>query len=175
MQYLKEIWKDVTGYEGQYQVSSHGRIKSFLSDENGRILKLRNVVGYPGTLLGSVKGGKKRETVLAHRLVAQAFIPNPENKPQVNHKDSARDNNNVDNLEWCTCSENAKHGHRHGFRTTPKALREYATKLTPHQVKRIRLMKEVTPKLSQRKIGRMFGVTDCPIIALLKGKTWKHI
>ena len=111
---MKEIWKDIKGYEGLYQVSSLGRIKSLERvDSNNhrvheRILKLRhNEHGYYECAL--CKEGKQKK-LKVHRLVADAFIPNVNNYPVVNHKDEVRDNNIVDNLEWCTHKYNINYG-----------------------------------------------------------------
>lgn len=101
---MKEIWKDIKGYEGLYQVSNIGRVRS----SNG-IIKPRISGCYPRIKLYN-KGAC--EHVFVHRLVAEAFIPNPENKSQVNHKDGNKLNNIVSNLEWVTPSENAIHAHR---------------------------------------------------------------
>ena len=101
---MEEIWKDIKGYEGLYQVSNLGRVKSFHGrTEKEKILQPNNKSKYSQLLL--VKD-KKRKIAHVHRLVAEAFIPNTENKPQVNHKDENRKNNRVDNLEWCDCSYN---------------------------------------------------------------------
>ncbi len=89
---MKEIWKDIVGYEGLYQVSNLGNVKSkrkVLSQTKGKYLKV---------ILS--KNGKEK-VVNVHRLVAQAFIPNIDNLPQVNHKDENKYNNKVENLEWC--------------------------------------------------------------------------
>lgn len=101
-----EVWKDIEGYEGLYQVSNKGRVKSFKqalsygSDYSGKVLKLNtNDRGY---VLVTLSKNMKRRTFRVHRLVAQAFIPNPKNFPVVNHIDENKLNNNVDNLEWCT-------------------------------------------------------------------------
>lgn len=94
----KEIWKDIQGYEGLYQVSNLGRVKSLY--KGGTILKGSvNNRGYHIVML--YKGGKYKH-LLIHRLVAQAFISNPQKLPQVNHKDEDKFNNSVSNLEWCT-------------------------------------------------------------------------
>ena len=94
----KEIWKDIQGYEGLYQVSNLGRVKSLY--KGGTILKGSvNNRGYHIVML--YKGGKYKH-FLIHRLVAQAFISNPQKLPQVNHKDEDKSNNSVSNLEWCT-------------------------------------------------------------------------
>ena len=108
---MKEIWKDVKGYEGLYQVSNLGNVKSLdrvvehekgnLTKRNlkGDILKIRTIHGYAYITLSK---DNKLKSYRVHRLVAQAFIPNPNNYPTVNHKDENRLNNRVDNLEWCT-------------------------------------------------------------------------
>lgn len=110
----EEIWKDIPGYEGLYQVSSLGRVRSLdVVKENkmgryrrfkGRILSLMNTKrGYQRIKL--CKNGKIK-IYLVHRLVAQAFIPNPEEKPQIDHIDTNPSNNRIDNLRWVTSKEN---------------------------------------------------------------------
>lgn len=119
---MTEIWNDIPGYEGRYQVSNLGRVKSLPRQRPGRKNKhgqvtscslpgcirsvaLRYVGGYPCVTLG-------RKSLHVHRLVALAFHPNPDNKPCVNHKDGNKENNHSDNLEWCTKSENGKHAYQ---------------------------------------------------------------
>lgn len=94
----KEIWRDVQGYKGLYQVSNLGRIKSLY--RNG--LVLRGSVNNSGYRIVMLYKGGKHKNFLIHRLVAQTFIPNPEHLLQVNHKDENKSNNSVNNLEWCT-------------------------------------------------------------------------
>lgn len=102
-----ERWKEVSGYEGVYQVSDQGRVKSIKS---GRLRKhSKQGSGYDQVILSS---NGARRTFLLHRLVAQAFISNPMNKPHINHKDGDKSNNQADNLEWCTVSENLLHRYR---------------------------------------------------------------
>lgn len=103
-----EIWRDVPGWEGVYQISNMGRMKSFKVDHSGKVMSLRNKTGdYIRVVLQ--KHGRKPKTVLVHRLVAKVFIPNPLNLPVVNHKDCDKQNNSVSNLEWCTNSYNVRH------------------------------------------------------------------
>lgn len=104
-----EIWKDIIGYEGLYKVSNTGKIKSlkYRNSHKEQILKERIQKGYNRTNL--CKEGNKKQTYV-HRLVAEAFIPNPAKLPLINHKDETRNNNNVDNLEWCTTSYNRTYG-----------------------------------------------------------------
>lgn len=100
---VKEIWKDVCGYEGKYVVSNLGDVKSCKTNKT-LIPEIRT--GYLSVDL-CVNGQRKKRRI--HRLVAQAFIPNPENLPQVNHKDQNSMNNNVENLEWCNNTYNSQY------------------------------------------------------------------
>lgn len=100
---MEEIWKDVNGFKGVYQISNFGRLKSFKRELNGKILSNKNKKGdYFSVILR--KGDRVKSTRI-HRLVAEAFIPNPGNLPQVHHKDGNRQNNCVDNLEWVNWQE----------------------------------------------------------------------
>jgi hypothetical protein len=111
-----EIWKDIPGYEGRYQASTRGRIKSLLWYAD-KILKPTIKVGkkeYSGySFVCLKKNPQHTEVISIHRLIALTFIPNPENKEQVNHIDCCRSNNSVDNLEWCTRAENMAQLVRH--------------------------------------------------------------
>lgn len=97
----KEIWKPIKGFEGLYEISSMGNVKSL---RRGKTMKTTLNRGY--AYVGLHKDGFTRKCKV-HRLVAETFIPNPENKKDVNHKDYNRSNNNVENLEWMTRKENA--------------------------------------------------------------------
>ena len=99
---MTEIWKDIVGYEGLYQISNLGRVKRFLKT-NERIISGEEVFGYIQVAL--YKKGK-RKMVRVHKLVAEMFIPNPNGYTSINHKDWNRKNNIVDNLEWCTQTYN---------------------------------------------------------------------
>lgn len=119
---MEEVWKDVVGYEGYYQVSNLGRCRSLdrcinhpISKNgkkmlNGRILSLCKCGS--GYLMASFSLDGKRKFEMVHRIVAKAFLPNPDNLPEINHIDEDKTNNCVDNLEWCTSKYNANYGAR---------------------------------------------------------------
>ena len=117
---MKEVWKDIPGYEGIYQVSILGRVKSFdrvVIRKNkpeyvlsGKVLKHHdNGKGYKTVSL--CKNGKPKTTYI-HRLVAELFVPNPNNLPEINHKDENKANNKANNLEWCSAKYNKNYGNR---------------------------------------------------------------
>ena len=111
---MQEIWKDIKGYKGIYQVSNLGNVKSLPRKTNNQYYKglyLKQYI-YKGYLRLQLTKHSKSKWFLVHRLVAEAFIPNPKNKPQVNHIDGNKLNNKVDNLEWVTPSENQIHSYQ---------------------------------------------------------------
>lgn len=111
---MDEVWKDITGYEGLYAVSSHGRVKSYYVN---RILKPQIVRG--GYYAVKLSKNRKKEHKYVHILVAEAFIPNENNLPVVNHKDETRTNNLSTNLEWCTVQYNNTYNDVHLRRPQP--------------------------------------------------------
>lgn len=115
---MQEIWKDIEGYEGLYQVSNQGNVKSLETwDVNkGCYVKREKLLKFDyhrrGYQIVTLTSKKKRKRHQVHRLVAKAFIANPENLPQVNHKDENKQNNHISNLEWCTNYYNNQYGSR---------------------------------------------------------------
>lgn len=170
---LKEIaeeWREVVGYEGTYEVSSLGRVRSLKS---GAIMKPSvPIKRYPHLSL-CLRG--KRKDANIHRLVAMAFIPNPSNGEVVNHINGDKHDNRVENLEWCTQSENQQHAHDTGRFPIIRGEDFSWAKLTEAQVKRIRLIKEVSPRMFKTKIGKLFGVSRQTISYILSRQTWTHI
>jgi DNA-binding transcriptional regulator YiaG len=160
-----EQWKDIEGYDGDYQISSYGNVRTFKQGAQGKLLKLMDSKeSYQKVNL--YKDGKMT-TYLVHILVGRAFIPNPNNYPQVNHIDGDKTNNRADNLEWVSNDANRKHAvanglHAHG-ESCPWA------KLTREKVEFIREHKEITSK----QFAEMFNVSDSTIRSARRGDSWK--
>lgn len=116
-----EVWKDIEGFDGEYQVSNMGRVRRVYT----KILKAEVRPVYPHSNYALSRVSLKGRKFAVHRLVAQAFIPNPESKPQVNHIDNDPQNNKAENLEWVTAKENTKHALINGFRKMKVPYEEY--------------------------------------------------
>lgn len=174
----QEIWRPIEGYEGFYEVSNLGRVKSLARiTAHGRKIKEKQRKlplnkGYP-----TIKFSKDGEWELAyvHRIVAKVFIPNPENKREVNHIDGNKLNNKVENLEWVTSSENVKHAYDSGLHTRTNVKGEYNNKaiLTEKQVKEIKLL--ILDGRQNRELAAMYNVSRKVICDIKKGRNWKHV
>lgn len=167
-----EIWKDVAEYEGLYEVSNLGRVKSFpRRGTNGGIMVGGKSRGYHSILL--TKGGKCKP-VKVHRLVAIAFMGKQEGK-EVNHKDGNKINNTLENLEWCTRSENQKHAYDNGLQVgnTVEQTKLAAIK-TSKKVNQLSREKDfVNSFKSVSEASRQTGINKSGILACIHGKT-KH-
>ncbi|TYS91926.1 NUMOD4 domain-containing protein [Rossellomorea aquimaris] len=173
------VWKPVGGYEGFYEVSSSGDIRGVerVTTHGRRIKsKLRKLYignhGYKFTMLN--KDGKQK-SLTVHRLVANAFIPNPENKGDVNHIDGNKMNNSVDNLEWLTRSENIRHAHKLGLNTFvgAKGEKHHNSKLTESRVKEIKIL--ISRGKSNKEISEIFNIKTYIISNIRNGRNWKHV
>jgi hypothetical protein len=172
---MQEIFKDIHGYEGLYQVSNLGRIKSlkrsWIAGINSKrkhdeiILKVHKIAGeYLGVCL--TKHGNQKD-YLVHRLVAQTFIPNPDNKPEVNHKDGIKSHCYVDNLEWNTISENKIHALKMGLRSSGE--NQVQSKLTNEMARLIRN----SILLTQQELANIFDVRKQTIWKIIHNKSYK--
>lgn len=178
METKNEIWKDIKGFEGRYQVSNMGRVRSLdmtwltynwkrqglmECKRKGKILKpktKRN--GYFSVCL---RDGVRKEFHSIHRIVAETFIPNPNNLPQINHKDEDKSNNRVDNIEWCTAKYNSNYG------TRKARIREYHIKSVMTPIIQYDMDGNVINTFeSLSEAERMSGVSSIDIAGVCKGR-----
>ena len=162
-------WKPVNGFEDYYLVSTSGDVYSI---RRKRAMSTFVSCGYAQVEL-NVGGVATKH--LVHRLVAETFIPNPENLPQVNHADGNKLNNNVDKLEWCTRSENMKHALKYGLAQTMGSTHP-TSKLTEQDVKYIKsFYKKRDSEHGLSALGRRFGVDHKTIWFIVNGVTWRTV
>jgi len=175
---MEEIWKEIKGFNGLYEVSNLGGVRSWKKVPSGILdkPKIKSLStannGYKRVRL-SKESKAKHYTV--HRLVAEAFLKNSDTKESVNHIDSDKTNNCVDNLEWCTFSDNMKHSYKNG-RTSPfsKGESHVGSKLTKKDV--IEIKKKLSEGLrTQKEISNIFNVNQSIISCINTGKYWSHI
>ena len=169
-----EVWKDVVDYKDSYEVSNLGKVRSYRNYQWGlkdkpHIKKQVSCGRQMDYLCVNLLGKVKR----VHRLVAKAFIPNPENKKYVNHIDGDKTNNHVSNLEWCTAKENTKHAYDIGL-IDNKGENCVTSKLTKKDVIEIRKTYK-TGNYTQKEISEAWGVSRSQIGFIVNRKRWKHI
>ena len=165
-----EEWRDIVGYDGHYQVSSLGRVKSFKWGVE-KILKPN--CGKGDYCRVSLYQDGKLKKVLVHVLVARAFLPNPNNLPVVNHIDNVHSNNRVENLQWVTYSENQRHAIRIGARTFRRGEENPLAKLTQEQADYIRAVHvSADPNFGAKALAEKFGVTLRTIYRILHNKSY---
>jgi hypothetical protein len=166
-----ENWKDIPGWKGVYQISDHGRVKSFRWNKE-KILKIQSDrLGYQFIMLHVSAGVRDRR--LIHRIVAQAFLSNPENKPEVNHKDLNKSNNHISNLEWNTRSENIRHSIENGHHYIPKGVEQPKAKINDEIARDIKL--ELRNGKMPLEISKTLNVPYCIVKDIKRGKTWRHV
>jgi hypothetical protein len=179
MTYNNEAWKDIAGYEGFYQVSNIGRVKTTeRTDSLGRKVSENikkpnlNINGYYQVTL--YKNGHRKSCYI-HRLVATAFIPNNDNALQVNHIDGVKTNNSARNLEWTTPSENSQHAYDTGLTPIPfrKGKNNNNSKLTEEQV--IEIYTRVHKGEKQIRLAEEFKVNKGQIYKIKNGIAWAEI
>lgn len=172
-------WKQVVGFEGCYEVSNDGLVRSLdrhVECGNGKKRfftgkELKPGVHYSGHKAVALTRNGKRIFTGIHRLVLSAFIREPNFGEVCRHKDGDCTNNNVENLEWGTCLENAADSIAHGVQ--PRGDKCGASKLTENEVRLILLYRKQKTKIKQ--IANMFNVTGVTIKNIIYGKTWKHV
>lgn len=178
------MWKDVVGYEDLYSVNELGQIKRkhriWIREEDGAKITINEMIMKTRVLRGYETIGLTKDhiqlTKPVHRIIAKAFIPNPENKPEINHKDGNKLNNSIENLEWVTESENTLHAFRLGLRkTTDGGTSKSVAKLNPNTKEIL----EIYPSLRELDRTTSFLRKEVSLACrngrLYKGYCWKFI
>lgn len=170
---IQEIWKPIAGYEGYYEISNEGRVKSLervdCRGQHRKEMVLKMSLNSDKYGIYTLSKDRHSVTRKSHRLVAQAFIENPNNFPDVNHIDGNKLNNNIENLEWVTVKQNIDHAVKLGLRNS-KGVHNYGCILEEKQVLEI-----YKSNSSCSVLSKIYGVSKLAINRIKIGKTWGHI
>lgn len=165
--------KQIENYE-DYFVDEAGNV---YSKRKGSLKKLKPILTYYGYYEANIVNSKRKFRAKIHRLVAQAFIPNPNNLPQINHKDGNKLNNNIENLEWCTAKDNLKHARETGLnnsipRPNGRGTKNSRSILTEEKVLSIR---ENPDNKTHKQLALQYGVAESTISGIIARLRWTHI
>lgn len=187
-QLSNEKFKDIKNYEGLYQISNYGRVKSFYYFNKNGICRyephiIKNIKQKDGYCFNALYKNRIKKQFKTHRLVAMTFIPNQYGLPQVNHIDCNRSNNNVNNLEWCTASYNTKYAYKMGNRTMPQKLKEMIKnfkgeknpncKLKGKDV--IDIREKINKGIPIKEIAKQYNLNSDYLYLIKNRKIWKEI
>lgn len=167
---MKEEWRPITCYSNGYEVSNLCRVRSLQKINRKYTCIIKNIHGKGGYLSATLSFKNKPKTFYIHRLVALHFIPNPLNKPDVNHKDYNRWNNVVENLEWATTKENVRYSSEQKRMSGRVGEKAWNSIIKEKDILVIR-----SSKLTQLELSKEYGVSRECISAIKNKRTWSHI
>lgn len=169
-----EVWVDIKGYEGRYQVNGCGFVRSLHRKAGRRSRRSTRLLGLfvkKGYMTVSLTTNGKPKTFLVHRLVANAFLQRPKGPLEVNHIDGEKLNNCYWNLEWCTKSYNQQHARRLGLQGGEHSN---TAKVTVRQVQTIRAL-YATGKHKMKALGKTYGVNEQTVSKIINRHTWRYV
>ena len=176
-----EEWRSIPDYEGYYEVSNLGRVRSVerlvpharhgLTKQQSKILRPAITDGYYKVALSM---DRRLRSFRVHRLVAQAFIDNPSELPEVNHKDGDKLNNNASNLEWCTHAQNIQHAFDNGLSVALRGATNGNSKLTEESVLAIRSEYDYG-KVTLMQLAGKYGCSKRNVLDIVHKRIWKHL
>ena len=165
--------KDIKGYEGHYKINEEGEV---FTVKHNRIKKLKPRISHDGYVWYNLCKEGKQKTCRANRLVAETFIPNPDNKPTVNHIDGNKLKNSVSNLEWATRKEKMQHAYKLGLKKPVSGTNQGNSVLTKEQVLEIReTYKAHSKEFGMIALAKKYNVSEACIKRCAKGETYKNI
>jgi hypothetical protein len=167
-----EKWKDIANCKNSYLISNKGNVKSLIARANKKEFIMAINLDKDGYEVVGLFINKKKILKKVHRLVALAYIENPLNKPQVNHINGVKTDNDVNNLEWCTAKENIRHSFKTGLSKNHPGTDRYNSKLLDKDIVAIRRLGRVRTGV---ELAKAFNVSKQLINNILLRKTWKHI
>lgn len=165
-----EVWKDIKGYEGLYQASNLGNIKSLNYRNTKKEKILKGGINPSGYIIVGLHINNKRKSITAHKVIATTFIENPNNLSEINHLNGIKTDNSVNNLQWCTHKENMRHAYDTGLKCGKKGEEHGYSKLTEKKVLAIREDNRL-----HRIIAKEYNVDRSTIGYIKSKKLWSHI
>jgi hypothetical protein len=177
---MEEIFKSIVGYEGLYEISNLQNVKSLnrvIIRSNGQKVRIKErilkpAIGGRGYYSVVLCNDVRQRSECIHILMAKTFIPNPENKKEVNHINAITTDNRIENLEWCTHKENMTHAKTLGLIKYNKGEKHYSSKLKNIDIMQIRSLSGIKPHY---QIAKMFNVDKSQISRIINRKIWNHI
>ncbi|MEE9190115.1 MAG: NUMOD4 domain-containing protein [Candidatus Neomarinimicrobiota bacterium] len=175
-------WIYIPGYEGYYQASNTGEVRSvdrMVFGKGGSPKKISGKVlsqhiDKDGYCIVSLHKDGCVNTVKVHRLVGMTFLDNYNNYPEINHRNAVKNDNNVFNLEWCDAKHNTNHAIEKGLKNSPQGEKHYNSKLKDTDITKIRDLYSMG-KYTYNELGKLFNVTQSAIGYIITGKRWAHI
>lgn len=172
-----EEWRDIKGFEGLYQISCKGKVKSLKRiidrGDKGKYIRKERLLSLSfdkdGYIKVCIQKNGKRIYTNTHIIVAKTFIPNPNNLPEVNHKDGIKSNNCKNNLEWCNKSYNRQHAYDTGLQKSVSGVKHYRSKLSKKDIIKIR-----KSKLKGVELAKQFGVSPQTISRVKLNRSYKN-